>query len=71
MSWLNVIYPLLIVLLVFIAYMGGKSAGRKEAELKQKLKELKQSENTDEIISNNSNLTDSDFNSWVQKRNKK
>lgn len=68
MNWLQIVVPLIIVI---IAYIGGKAAGRKEAELKQKLKELKQSENTDEIISNNSNLTDSDFNSWVQKRNKK
>lgn len=71
MTWIYVIAPLCAVLLVFAAYFGGKSAGRKEAELKQKIKEQKESENTDEIIANNNNLTDSDFDSWLQERAKK
>lgn len=68
MTWIYVIAPLVAVILV---YFGGKSAGRKEAELKQKIKEQKESENTDGIIANNNNLTDSDFNSWLQERAKK
>ncbi len=68
MSWILIVAPLVAVIL---AYFGGKSAGRKEAELKQKIKEQKESENTDEIIANNNNLTDSEFAAWVQDRTKK
>jgi hypothetical protein len=71
MSWIYVIAPLVAVVLVFIAYLGGKSAGRKEAELKYRNAEQKANERADEIINNNNNLTDSDFATWVQDRNKK
>ena len=71
MSWLNVIYPLLIVISIFIAYLGGKSAGRKEAELKRKIEELNESSKTDAIISNNNNLNPDIIDSWLRSRAKK
>jgi len=71
MSWLNVLAPLIVAILIFIAYLGGKKAGRKEAELKYRNAEQKANERADEIINNNNNLTDSEFASWVQDHNKK
>lgn len=71
MSWLNVIYPLLIVLLVFIAYMGGKSAGRKEAEIKRNKEEQGASDNVDKIISNNNYMSADDIDAWLRSRTKK
>ena len=68
MSWVLIIAPLIAVIL---AYFGGKRAGKKEAELEQLKKEREQSGSTDEIIANNSNITDSDFTSWLQERSKK
>lgn len=71
MSWLNVLSPLIVAILIFIAYLGGKSAGRKEAELKYRNAEQKANERADEIINNNNNLTDSDFAEFVQEHTKK
>ena len=68
MTWIYVIAPLVAVIL---AYFGGKSAGRKEAELKQKIKEQKESENTDEIIANNYNMSADDIDNWLLARSKK
>ena len=68
MSWILIVAPLVAVI---IAYFGGKSAGRKEAELKQKLKEQKESENTDEIIANNYNMSADDIDNWLLSRSKK
>lgn len=68
MSWILIVAPLVAVIL---AYFGGKSAGRKEAELKQKIKEQKESENTDEIIANNYNMSADDIDNWLLSRSKK
>lgn len=71
MSWLNVLSPLIVAILIFIAYLGGKSAGRKEAELNQIKKQMGESDETDQIISNNVNMSADDFDTWMQNRIKK
>ena len=71
MSWLNVLSPLIVAILLFIAYLGGKSAGRKEAELNQIKKQMGESDETDQIISNNVNMSADDFDTWLQNRIKK
>lgn len=71
MSWLNVLSPLIVAILLFIAYLGGKSAGRKEAELNQIKKQMGESDETDEIISNNVNMSDDDFDNFLHSRTKK
>ena len=71
MSWLNYIAPLIAILAIFLAYLGGKSSGRKEAELKQIKKEMGESNETDAIISNNINMSADEFDIWVQNRSKK
>ena len=71
MSWFNVISPLIVAILIFIAYLGGKSAGRKEAELKQIKKEQGESESTDEIIDINYNMSADDIDDWLLSRSKK
>ena len=71
MSWLNVLSPLIVAILIFIAYLGGKSAGRKEAELAQLKKEQGESESADEIIDTNANISADDFDAWLSKRTKK
>ncbi len=68
MSWFLVLAPLIFVV---IAYLGGKSAGKKEAELEYAKKEKTQSQETDEIIDNNANLTADEFDSWLQNHSKK
>lgn len=68
MSWFLVLAPLIFVV---IAYLGGKSAGRKEAELEYAKKEQTQSQDTDDIISNNINLTSDEFDTWLQNHSKK
>ena len=68
MTWLYIVAPLISVLAVFIAYLGGKSSGRKEAELKQKTKEQNANNEAAEIINNNSNLSDADFAAWLRER---
>ena len=68
MSWFLVLAPLIFVV---IAYLGGKSAGRKEAELEYAKKEKMQSQDTDEIISNNANMSADDFDAWLQAHSKK
>lgn len=68
MSWFLVLAPLIFVV---IAYLGGKSAGRKEAELEYAKKEQTQSQDTDHIISNNINLTSDEFDTWLQNHSKK
>ena len=71
MSWFNVISPLIVAILIFIAYLGGKSAGRKEAELKQIKKEMGESDETNAIIDNNNNLNPDFIDAWLQARSKK
>ena len=71
MTWLYILSPLLTAVLIFIAYLGGKSAGRKEAELKQIKKEMGESDETDAIISNNINMSADEFDIWVQNHSKK
>lgn len=71
MSWLIVLAPLIAVILIFIAYLGGKSAGRKEAEINQIKKQMGESDETDEIISNNVNMSDDDFDNFLHSRTKK
>ena len=71
MSWLKDLAPLIAVVLAIIAYFGGKSAGKKEAELKQKIKEQNQNDEAQNIIDNNNNLTSDDIDSWMQERAKK
>ena len=58
-------------ILIFIAYLGGKSAGRKEAELNQIKKQMGESDETDQIISNNNNLNPDFIDSWLCSRSKK
>ena len=71
MSWLNVLSPLIVAILIFIAYLGGKSAGRKEAELEQLKKEQGESKSADEIIDTNANISAADFDAWLHERTKK
>lgn len=71
MSWISLIYPLVIAGLIFIAYLGGKSAGRKEAELKQGKKEQEQSNEADKIINSNDMLDLHRADMWLQERAKK
>ena len=71
MSWLNVLAPLLAVILIFIAYLGGKSAGRKEAEIKRNKEEQGASDNVDKIISNNNYMSADDIDAWLRSRTKK
>lgn len=68
MTWFYVAMPLISVLAVFIAYLVGKSSGRKEAELKQKIKEQNANNEAAEIINNNSNISDADFTAWLRER---
>ena len=60
--------PIFAIIAVFIAYMGGKSAGKEKAKNEKNKEEEKQSDNADRIIGNNANLTDADFAAWLQKR---
>lgn len=71
MQYLNVLSPLIVAILIFIAYLGGKSAGRKEAELKQIKKEQEQSNEADDIIDNNNNMSPDDIDNWLRSRAKK
>ncbi len=71
MSWFYIAAPLIVVILTFIAYLGGKSAGRKEAELKQIKKEQEQSNEADDIIDNNNNMSPDDIDNWLRARAKK
>lgn len=71
MSWLNVLAPLLTVVAIFIAYLGGKSAGRKETQIKQDKKEQEASDEVDHIISNNNILSADDIDNWLRSRAKK
>ena len=71
MSWLNVLSPLIVAILIFIAYLGGKSAGRKEAELEQLKKEQGESESADEIINSNNMLDLHRVDMWLQEHIKK
>lgn len=71
MSWLNVLAPLFIAGLIFLAYLGGKKAGRKEAELERIKEEMGESNETDAIISNNVNMSADEFDTWVQSHRKK
>lgn len=71
MSWFNVLSPLIVAILLFIAYLGGKSAGRKEVELNQIKKQMGESDETDEIISNNNNMSPDDIDNWLRARAKK
>lgn len=71
MTWLYILSPLIVAILLFIAYLGGKSAGRKEAELKRIKKEMGESNETDAIISNNVNMSADEFDTWLRSRIKK
>lgn len=71
MSWLKDLAPLIAVVLAIIAYFGGKSAGKKETELKQKIKEQNQNDEAQNIIDNNNNLNADDIDHWMQERSKK
>lgn len=71
MSWLNILAPLIAVILIFIAYLGGKSAGRKEAEIKRNKEEQGASDNADKIISSNNMLDLHSADMWLSKHNKK
>ena len=71
MTWLTDLAPLIAVVLAIVAYFGGKSAGKKEAELKQKIKEQNQNDEAQNIIDNNNNLTADNIDSWLQERAKK
>ena len=71
MTWLKDLAPLIAVVLAIVAYFGGKSAGKKEAELKQKIKEQNQNDEAQNIIDNNNNLTADNIDSWLQERAKK
>lgn len=71
MNFLNIIAPLLTVLAVFIAYIGGKHAGKKSAELKQIKKEQGESTDADEIIDTNNMLDLHHIDMWLQDRAKK
>lgn len=68
MTWVYVLAPLIYIVTVFVAYYGGKSAGRKEAELKQKKKEQQANNEAAEIINNNSSLSDADIDIWLRER---
>lgn len=71
MSWLKDLAPLIAVVLAIVAYFGGKSAGKKETELKQKIKEQNQNDEAQNIIDNNNNLNADDIDHWMQERSKK
>lgn len=71
MSWLKDLAPLIAVVLAIVAYFGGKSAGKKETELKQKIKEQNQNEEAQNIIDNNNNLNADNIDHWMQERSKK
>lgn len=71
MSWLNVLSPLIVAILIFIAYLGGKKAGQKEAELKQIKKERGESEDVQQIIDSNNMLDLHRADMWLQERAKK
>lgn len=71
MSWIYVLAPLIAVVLVFIAYFGGKAAGREQAKNDKSEEEARESDIADRIISNNSNLSDADFAAWLCERAKK
>ena len=71
MTWLEICVPLVAIILTFIAYLGGKSAGKKETELKQKKEEIKENETANTIIDNNNHLTDSELDDWLRERSKK
>jgi hypothetical protein len=71
MSWLQIISPLIVAILIFIAYLGGKSAGRKEAELKQVKKEQEESDEVNAIIDSNNMLDLHRADMWLQERAKK
>lgn len=71
MSWLIVLAPLFIAGLIFLAYLGGKKAGRKEAELERIKKEMEQSENVDAIIGNNYNMSAPSVDAWLKEKAKK
>lgn len=68
MTWIYIVAPLAVALFIFAAYLGGKSAGRKEAELKQKTKEQKAHEEAAKIINNNNNLSNAAIDTWLQER---
>lgn len=68
MSWLQIIAPLIAVIL---AYWGGYIAGKKSAELKQIKKEQEQSNEADDIIDNNNNMSPDDIDNWLRSRAKK
>ena len=66
MTYLSIISPLIVAVLIFIAYLGGKSAGRKEAELKHIKKELLANGKVEQIISNNNNASSSIIDTWLR-----
>lgn len=57
----------IVVLLVFIAVLYGML----KQENKQQKKDLQTGEKIDKIISSNSNISDDDWNSWLQERRNK
>lgn len=71
MTWIYILAPMVSVLFAFAAYLVGKSAGRKEAELKQKQKEQEANYEATKIINNNSNLSNADFANWLRERSSK
>ena len=56
-----------VVLLVFMAVLYGML----KQEKKQQKKDLQTGEKIDKIISSNSNISDDDWNSWLQERRNK
>lgn len=68
MEIIKILSPIFAIVAIFIAYMGGKSAGKEKAENDKKEEETKQSDNADRIISNNVNLTDAAFAAWLRER---
>lgn len=66
MELIKVLSPIFAIIAIFIAYMGGKSAGKEKAKNEKNKEEDKQSDKADRIISNNANMSDADFATWLQ-----
>lgn len=71
MEIIKVLSPIFAIIAIFIAYMGGKSAGKEKAKNEKNKEETKQSDKADKIISNNANMSDDEFANFLKERNKK
>lgn len=65
MTYLSVLSPLIVAILIFVAYLGGKAAGKKEAELKQIKKEQTANGKVEQIIHNNNNASTTVIDAWL------